>query len=79
MNPIVPRMPTSRIITDLVPIKIGMPAVLFQKRPLEIPKVELSASQKEELNSQRAERRDFNKDAEKDSKRSLRKNSPEPE
>ncbi|WP_243467140.1 translation initiation factor IF-2 [Acetivibrio straminisolvens] len=46
------------------------------KRPLEIPKVELSASQKEELNSQRAERRDFNKDAEKDSKRELKKEQP---
>jgi len=33
------------------------------KKSLEIPKVELTTSQKEEFNSQRAERREYNKDA----------------
>jgi len=46
------------------------------KKSLEIPKVELTTSQKEEFNSQRAERREYNKDAEKDSKRELRKEQP---
>jgi len=49
---------------------------MVSKKPLEIPKVELTASQKEELNSQRSERRDFNKDVEKDSKRELKKEQP---
>lgn len=45
---------------------------------LEIPKAELTPSQKEELNSQRTERRDVNKDAEKDSKRELKKEVAKP-
>lgn len=45
-------------------------------KPLEIPKVELTPSQREELNSQRAERRDFNRDIDKDSKRELKKEAP---
>jgi len=42
---------------------------------LDIPKVELTASQKEEMNSQRAERRELNKDVEKDTKREFKKES----
>ncbi|MFZ5989833.1 MAG: translation initiation factor IF-2 [Bacillota bacterium] len=45
-------------------------------KPLEIPKVELTPTQKEELNSQRGERRDFNKDVDKDVKRELKREVP---
>jgi len=46
---------------------------------LEIPKVELTTSQKEEFNSQRAERREYNKDAEKTPSGSLERNSRDPQ
>lgn len=45
---------------------------------LEIPKVELTPTQKEELNSQRAERRELNKDADKDTKREFKKEVAKP-
>jgi len=77
MIPIARRMQTSRIAKPL-PIKIGGRSYWI-KEVFGNTKVELTTSQKEEFNSQRAERREYNKDAEKDSSGSLERNSRDPQ